>query len=244
VLFVLPAVAVYTVVGVSAALLVSLFDPFGRAMHRMSRVWARLILWSSGVRVEVRGLDRLAPGSACVFVANHQSVCDIPVLFACLPGQWRITAKQDVFRIPFLGWYLSRGGHLAVDRSHPDRAGLQRRWHGLIDQNISLAVFPEGTRSGDGRVGRFKAGSFHLAIEAGVPVVPLSLVGTRRVMRKGELTVRPGVVELTIHAPIPTGTGEWRPAIEDARRLASLVEAQLSAHVQASERARDSGPAG
>jgi 1-acyl-sn-glycerol-3-phosphate acyltransferase len=129
-----------------------------------------------------------------------------------------------------------------VDRRHPDRAGILRRWRDLVTDGLSLIIFPEGTRSADGRVGRFKAGSFMLAIEAGLPVVPLSIAGTRFVMRKGRLTVAPGDVTLAVHRPIETAGRTEQPTIDDARALASEVHAIISRRVEAIERARGTWP--
>ena len=146
--------------------------------------------------MQLRGLDRLEPGRTYIFVSNHQSIYDIPVLFATLPYQLRIIAKESLGSFPFLGWHLRRTGHLLVDRRRPDRAGILRKWKALVGQGLSLIIFPEGTRSEDGRVGPFKGGSFLLAIEAGLPIVPISVDGSRHVMRKGRLMTCPGHVRL------------------------------------------------
>lgn len=231
--FLVPAVVVYTLVLGIVALTGTLLDPSGRLQHWCGRTWARLILVTARVKVESRGADRLDPKGAYVFVANHQSLFDIPVMFCYLPYQWRIIAKKSLGAIPILGWYLHRAGHILVDRRNPDRFGILRRWRALIARGLSLVIFPEGTRSVDGRVGRFKAGSFQLALEAGVPVVPVSVVGTRAVMRKNEFTVRPGLVQVTIHPPVRTDSGDWGQTIDDARRLAVHVHDIVAASVAA-----------
>ena len=156
------------------------------------------------MHVKVTGLERLEHGRTYVFVSNHQSIYDIPVLFWSLPYQLRIIAKASLGTVPFLGWHLRRTGHMLVDRSRPDRARIFGWANRLTANGLSLIVFPEGTRSRDGRVNRFKGGSFYLAIEAGLPVVPLSIVGSRHVMLKGRLAVHPGLVRLVVHDPIDT----------------------------------------
>jgi 1-acyl-sn-glycerol-3-phosphate acyltransferase len=236
--FLLPVVVVATVILGIAALVGTLVDPSGRLQHWCGRTWARVLLVGAGVRVESRGAERLDPKGAYVFVANHQSLYDIPVMFCYVPYQWRIIAKKSLGAIPILGWYLYRAGHILVDRRNPDRLGILRRWRELIANGLSLVIFPEGTRSVDGRVGRFKVGSFQLAIEAGVPVVPVSVVGTRAVMRKNEFTVHPGRVSVTIHPPVRTDTGEWGGSTEDARRLAAHVQGIVTAGVAAMTEAR------
>ena len=139
------------------------------------------------------------------------------MLFASVPWQLRIIAKESLGRFPFLGWHLRRTGHLLVDRRRPDRGGILRKWKALVGDGLSLIVFPEGTRSADGRVGTFKAGSFLLAVEAKLPIVPLSVDGTRFVMRKGRLMTCPGHARLRVHAPIET-IGARRARRPRARR--------------------------
>jgi 1-acyl-sn-glycerol-3-phosphate acyltransferase len=219
VFFLIPAIAVYTAVLGTASLFSSLFDRRGHFAHGCARAWSWLILATTGVSVEVTGLDRLPRDRTFIFVSNHQSIYDIPVIFATLPYQLRIIAKESLGSFPFLGWHLRRNGHLLVDRRNPDRAGILRRWRALVGEGLSLIIFPEGTRSADGRVGRFKPGSFLLAVEAQLPVVPLSIDGTRRVMRKGRLMTCPGHARLVVHAPIDTAG----LAVADARRLAEQV---------------------
>ncbi len=239
VLYLIPMIGLYTIVLGTVSIASSFLGGRGHFAHACARAWSRLILITTGVRVSVRGLERLTPGSTYVFVSNHQSIYDIPVVFWWLPYQLRIIAKESLGSFPFLGWHLRRTGHLLVDRRNPDRAGILRRWRDLVVNGLSLIIFPEGTRSADGRVGRFKAGSFMLAIEAGLPIVPLSIVGTRRVMRKGRLTVEPGHVTLAIHPPIDAGARAERPSIDDARTLAADVHAIISSRVEAIERARE-----
>jgi 1-acyl-sn-glycerol-3-phosphate acyltransferase len=242
VFFLIPAIGTYTIALGAVSVASSLFDRTGRFAHACARLWSRLILVTTGVRVRVEGLDVLEPGRTYIFVSNHQSIYDIPVIFWWLPYQLRIIAKESLGSFPFIGWHLRRTGHLLVDRRNPDRAGILRRWRDLVVKGLSLIIFPEGTRSTDGRVGRFKAGSFMLAIEAGLPVVPLSIVGTRFVMRKGRLAVAPGNVTLAVHPPIDTAGRAEPPTIDDARALAAKVHDVISRRVEAIERARGTWP--
>ncbi len=182
----------------------SIFERSGHFAHWCARTWSRLILVTTGVRISVEGLERLEPGRTYVFVANHQSIYDIPILFWSLPYQLRIIAKESLGNFPFLGWHLRRTGHMLVDRRHPDRARIFGWASRLTSNGLSLIVFPEGTRSRDGRVARFKGGGFLLALQAGLPVVPLSIVGSRHVMLKGRLATYPGSVRLVVHEPMDT----------------------------------------
>jgi 1-acyl-sn-glycerol-3-phosphate acyltransferase len=218
VFFLIPAIGVYTIVLGTISILSSLVDSSGDFGHRCARAWAWLILRTTGVRVTVQGVDRLEAHRSYVFASNHQSIYDIPIVFASIPVQLRIVAKASLGRFPFLGWHLRRTGHLLVDRKNPG-AGVVKKMARLVGGARSLIVFPEGTRSVDGAVARFKGGMFLVAIDAGLPVVPVSIAGSRHVMLKGRLMTCPGHVTVTIHTPIPTaGVGR-----EGARALAERV---------------------
>jgi 1-acyl-sn-glycerol-3-phosphate acyltransferase len=219
VFFLIPAIAVYTLILGTVSILSSLFDPSGDFGHRCARLWARLILRTTGVRVTVHGLEKLNATQSYVFASNHQSIYDIPIVFSTLPVQLRIVAKASLGRFPILGWHLQSTGHLLVNRQNPG-AGIVKKMARLIKGARSLIVFPEGTRSVDGSVGRFKAGMFLVAIESGLPVVPISIARSRFVMRKGQLMTCPGDVTITVHDPLPTrGLGRT-----GARELAGRVQ--------------------
>ena len=203
VFWLIPAISVYTIVLGGLSLASSMVDRSGNTAHRCARAWARLILLTTGVRVRVEGLERLAHDGTYVFVSNHQSIYDIPILFWTLPYQLRIIAKASLGRFPVLGWHLRYTGHLLVERERAGAATLAQV-AALMDDGRSLIVFPEGTRSRDGRVGPFKRGLFLMAIDAGLPVVPVSVAGSRHVMRKGRLMTCPGNVDVVVHEPIQT----------------------------------------
>ena len=222
VFYLIPAIAIYTVVLGSLSILSSFVDPSGDFAHKCARAWAWLILKTTGVRVETRGLERLDPARSYVFAANHQSIFDIPVVFAILPLQLRIIAKDSLGWFPFLGWHLRRTGHLLVDRENPG-AGIVKKMARLIGGARSLIVFPEGTRSADGAVGRFKGGSFLLAIDSKLPVVPISIARSRFVMLKGQLMACPGDVIVTIHDPLSTEGITRAQARAFAERVREMV---------------------
>ena len=224
VFYLIPAVTVYTIVLGTISLFSTLFDRSGNVAHRCARAWARLILRTTGVRVRVSGLEHLQPGRSYVLASNHQSIYDIPILFSAIPMQLRIVAKQSLGRIPFLGWHLHRAGHLLVDRRRPG-PDIVRKMRRLVGESSSLIVFPEGTRSVDGTLKRFKKGPFLVAIDAGLPVVPVSVAGSRHVMKKGRLTVSPGEVQLTLHEPIPTAGVARHQVLEFADRARRIVAA-------------------
>jgi 1-acyl-sn-glycerol-3-phosphate acyltransferase len=187
------------------SLIASFFDRTGNSQHELARVWARMLLAVSFIRVRVEGLEKLDPRGAYVFVSNHGSFMDIPALLASLPQQFRFFAKKGLFRIPLLGTHLRRAGHLPVDRSSP-RASLKTMLEAariMGGRGVSLLNFPEGGRSAVG-LREFKEGPAYIAIKAGVPVVPVAIVGMRELLPMGAAHIRSGEVLLRVGDPIPT----------------------------------------
>lgn len=227
----IPCISVYTIVLGTFSILSTFVDRRGHAAHWCARAWSWLILATTGVHVHVKGLENVRQGETYMFISNHQSIYDIPVIFASLPFQLRIISKESIGNFPFLGWHLRRAGHVLVDRRNPDRGRILNRWRQLVADHISLIIFPEGTRSADGRVGRFRGGSFLLALEAGLTIVPISISGTIHVMKKGRLMTCPGHPRVVIHEPVPAPKID-NPTIADARELAARVEAIVRAGVE------------
>jgi 1-acyl-sn-glycerol-3-phosphate acyltransferase len=214
----------YTALCGTASLCGSLFDSHGRWQHACARVWSWLILTTSRVHVRVEGIENVHPEEITIFCANHQSAMDIPILFVHLPVPFRFVAKRSLFKIPFLGWHLRRSGHIPVDRDRPREAikSLERAAQ-EIRAGSSVVLFPEGHRSRTGHMGPFKAGSFYLAILAGVPIVPITLNGTRDVLRPDTYHVRPGRTEMIIHSPIITKG----LMLNDVEKLSQRVRDQI-----------------
>jgi 1-acyl-sn-glycerol-3-phosphate acyltransferase len=207
------------------ALAAALLDRSGETTHRIVAAWARLCLLSVGVRVECAGAEGLPPGPV-VLAANHSSSVDIPILYAALPRSFRFVHKRSLVLLPIVGQILHFGGHIGIDRSRVFRARRSLERASLrVRGGTSVLVFPEGTRSGDGSIRPFKRGSFKLAIEAGVPVVPVSLSGVRGVIPSGPLSLRPGRVRVRIQPPL--STADRSPA--EAEALAAEVEDRVRA---------------
>jgi 1-acyl-sn-glycerol-3-phosphate acyltransferase len=217
----------YTAVCGTISLSASLFDDTGRWQHACARLWSRLILISSGIRTRVEGIENVDPRTTAIYCANHQSAMDIPVLFVNLPVQFRFVAKRSLFKIPFLGWHLKRSGHIPVDRNRPreGRRSLDQAAE-RIRAGSSVVLFPEGHRSRDGKLLPFKSGSFYLAIQAGVPVVPITLNGTRAVLKPDTYHVRAGQTEMIVHPPISTSG----LTLADVDALSERVRSQILAH--------------
>jgi len=198
-------VALTTFGGAIAALLTRLFDPSGDTVLRLARWWARTICSLTGVKVEVEHQAQLDPGHSYVFMANHLSTIDIWALYVALPLPVRMIAKKQLAAIPLFGWAMWAGRFIFIDRHNAisARRSIERAGE-RIRAGASVLLFPEGTRSRDGQLQAFKKGGFHLAIDAGAPIVPVALHGTRELMPRGSLRVKPGRVRVTIGAPIPT----------------------------------------
>jgi 1-acyl-sn-glycerol-3-phosphate acyltransferase len=219
-----PLIYFYTAICGTASVCGSLFDGRGRWQHGCARVWSWLILKTSGIRVTVEGLENLNLHETVIFCANHQSAMDIPILFMHLPVRFRFLAKRPLFKLPFLGWHLRRSGHIPVERDRPHEAMKSfDQAAAKVREGSSVVVFAEGRRSRDGQVGPFKAGSLYLAILAGVPVVPVTLNGTRAVLKPDTYHIRPGQAEMIIHKPIPTAG--LNP--DDVKALCERVREQI-----------------
>src|SRR5258708_6680658 len=201
-----PLVILATIFFASVSMFVSLFDRTGRRQAAIARAWAKVVVAVWGVRVRVQGCEKIAPEASYIFASSHASYMDTPVILANIPVQFRFLAKKGLFSVPFLGWHLTRAGHVPVYRDNP-RAAVKTL--GLAADNvqkrgISLLVFPEGGRTETGVLQDFKDGAAYMAIRAGVPIVPVALIGTRKVLPFGSGTPRGGIVATRIGDPIPT----------------------------------------
>ena len=191
-----------TVLG-TLAILARLFDSSNNLSHKVSSLWGHWLCRLNGVRVEIEGLEHVRKDQAQIFIANHQGFFDIFALNAYLPVQIRWVAKSSLFRIPFLGWAMRASGYIPVDRSNREKA-----YHtflamiGKLKAGNSIVIFPEGTRSADGTIGPFKKGGPLLSIRSGAPLVPVTLLGTRNIIKKGSGIIKPGWIQIIISPPI------------------------------------------
>ena len=181
------------------AMIVGRIPPAGERVVPLARGWSRCLLWSAGVRLETSFEQVPEKGRRYVFMANHQSLYDIPVLFASLPVSFRFLAKRSLFKIPVFGWAMSAAGFVPVDRERRQKAGQTfSQSLGTLEESASLMIFPEETRSLDGRLQPFQRGGFLMALKAGLPIVPVGIEGTLSVQRKGSLRIRPGRVRVVV----------------------------------------------
>ena len=171
--------------------------------YYISRFWARTIIFLSGVKVRVEGLEKI-PATSCIFMANHQSYFDVICLIGFLPRPARFVAKRILKFIPLFGQVMWGSGHIIIDRKNPKQAWAELdRAIEKIKKGTSVLVFPEGTRSPNHKLGPYKKGGFVLAIKSGVPIVPISITGTQSMMPKGKYSFsRPELIEIKIGEPI------------------------------------------
>lgn len=203
ILFSAPAVIILTILMATGSLICSPFDKTGKIQHWWARQWSRMLLAVSFCRCHVFGAEKLKPDTQYVVVSNHASYADTPVVLAALPLEIRFFAKKGLFSIPFLGWHLARAGHLPVVRGDA-RASLKSMLDGarlIRERKISVILFPEGGRSEHG-LRPFIEGAAFIAIKAGIPVVPVGLVNTRKVLPMHSALLRPGTIEVHIGDPI------------------------------------------
>lgn len=188
------------------AIFLSLFSRSGRLLHFYSAApWSKIILWGTGVRVEISGLSNIDKEKSHIYIPNHLSFFDIFSLLAYLPVNFKFILKKELMHIPILGWAMRRAGYISIDRSSPAKAkhtlmqAVER-----IKSGTSLVMFAEGTRSYNGRLQPLKRGAFHLAIASGSPIVPVAIKGTKEIMPKGSFKIHRGFVTIRVGAPVET----------------------------------------
>ena len=187
------------------AIIVAFFSRTGNPVHIIARIWSKSILFVSGIAVDVKGLANIDPDKSYIYMANHRSNFDIPVLLSCLPIQFRWLAKAELFRIPVFGRAMLGAGYVKIDRFNRKSAFESIRTAARrLKDGVSVMIFPEGTRSRDGSIQKFKKGGFVMAIESGVPIIPVILRGTWPIMAKSSLRINRGDVEMEIAEPIDT----------------------------------------
>jgi len=196
----------WTVLLGTLGIVLSLFERRGRIIGYIARVWSKIILWAAGVTYTVKGLEHLDPKGNYLFVSNHESAFDIPLAYAALPYQLVPIAKKELRKIPIFGWAMRAGKHIFIDRSNHERAlaSLKKARESLQRNPRSVLLFPEGTRSLDGKVHRFKKGGLLLGIETNLPTVPMACCGTSEVVTKGSWAMTPRPIQLRIGKPVAT----------------------------------------
>lgn len=203
------------------AIVAGLFDPSGNTPHKVASLWSRLLCRWNNIEVEIRGLENILKNQAQIFVANHQGYFDIFTLTGFLPVQIRWVAKSSLFRIPFVGWSMLSAGYIPVERNSSKKA--YRAFLNTIETikaGNSVVIFPEGTRSEDGTIGPFKKGGQLLAQRSGAPMVPVTLAGTWKILRKGSMILHPGPVKIIVSPAVtldPSDPNKGEGTLESIR---------------------------
>ncbi len=224
-----PCAALWVVMMGFTTLAANVIDRRGNLGHRVASFWSRLLLVTSGFRTTVTGAENVPSSAPFVLVANHESMLDIPLLMACVPASFRFMAKRSLCRMPFVGWHLVLGGHVRVDREDKRAAvKVMAEARRLLDRGTPVVIFAEGSRSSSG-LQSFKGGAAHLAIRAGVPVLPVALVDTRKALPRGSVHIRPHPVAVRIGKLIPTDGLGKRDAEALTQKLRETVAALIAA---------------
>lgn len=218
-------IVLITIFFATLAIIASIIDRTGRIYNILGKTWAKLLLWIAGVRVKTIGLENINPNENYVYVANHISGFDIPVVMASLPGQLRIVFKKELTKIPVFGWQLRIGPYILIDRENPAKAmeSLEKAKK-KIEKGVSVLLFAEGTRSLDGNIQPFKRGAFTLATRSGKKIIPLTIKGTFEILPKKKFRIRPGEVKLFIDPPIEhNGSIDKKSELELMEKVRNII---------------------
>jgi 1-acyl-sn-glycerol-3-phosphate acyltransferase len=200
-----PLIWLYTILFGLASIPFGFFDKDGSILHAFARAWSKLILKTIFSPVQISGLEKIDASKTHVYAVNHASAMDIPVLYACLPFQFRIVHKKELLAYPIVGWHLKRSGQVCVDQQNPARSiGQIKSAVRTLKAGMPLVIFPEGGRSADGRIQPFLPGAFFLAIKAQVDIVPIALVGTYELLPMDTFHIKSRPLEMRVGEPIAT----------------------------------------
>ena len=218
-----------------------------RVLYALFMWGARAGVWLTGVRVEKIGLDLFDPSRSYIFMTNHVSNLDPPIQIPALPRRTSVMVKKELFKVPILGQAMRRGSLVPVDRGNRD-AGIEAvaAAKAVIEQGINMTIYVEGKRSFDGKLLPFKKGPFYLAVECGVPVIPMTIVGTHYAMPKARFSIKPGPVKVIFHPPIePKDFGSRECLMEKVRAAieSGLPEEYRQSAPVAVEQSQEAGPA-
>ncbi len=232
----MPLIALSTAFFGLISLVCGLWDKSGRQQHTVAQAWAKSLLFLSLSPVTAVGLERLRVGQAAVYASNHLSYFDTPVLFAKLPFQFRIMAKHSLWKIPFIGWYLNRSGQVPIDQKD-GRSAVASLARGVatLKTGMPLVLFPEGGRTATGELQPFLSGCAFMAIRAGVPLVPVALIGTYELLPMHTYHLTPRPLLIVIGDPISTNGLTTRDADVLTRRLQETIAAMYHLHQSPAE---------
>ncbi len=229
----IPLIALATAGFGCLSLIAGLWDKSGRQQHAIAHLWARTLLLISLSPVKIVGREKLHEHETAVYASNHLSYMDTPVLFAKLPFQFRILAKQSLWKVPFIGWYLNRSGQVPVDtQSSRSLVASLNRGVATLKQGLPLVLFPEGGRAVSGQLQTMMSGCAYMAIKAQVPLVPLTLIGTYELLPIHVYALHPRPIFIVVGDPIPTVGLSTRDADTLTQRLYESISTTYSQYPQ------------
>jgi len=224
-IFVWSCIVIATLIIGMFVLIAYLFDRKGRIGHYYARLWGKVALLANQVKVEIEGIEHLNGKGPYIFMSNHQGYYDIFALLGHLPYQFKWLVKKELFSIPFFGWTMAAAGYISIDRGGTrDTVEAMNEAAQKIHDGMSVVIFPEGSRSPDGSIQSFKKGGFTLAIKSKVPIVPISISGSRDIMPKDKLTPTAGEIRVFVDHPIEI----QHFSLKDRERLMEKVRETIS----------------
>ena len=205
---------------------------------KLIKMWARWVIWSTGIQYEIDGLDNLNLDKQYIFMSNHESALDIVLGVAAIPSNLVFLAKKELFRVPVFGWAMEAAGMIKIDRQNPEiaRKSVSEAVETLMHSSFSTLIYPEGTRSNGEELLPFKKGGFILAIRTQLPVVPITILGSGNVLPKGTLAIKKSHIKMIIDNPIPTlemDINDKDQLLQDCRKIIN----QNLAHAKAGQKA-------
>ena len=211
------------------AVIYTIFSASSRNIHFTCAVpWSKLILWISGVRVEIMGLNQIQEHTPYIYIPNHSSFFDIFSLLAYLPVEFKFILKEELMRIPFLSWGMRKAGYISISRASPAKArSTFKQAVTMIRNGTSLVIFAEGTRSYDGHLQPLKRGAFQLAMASGTSIVPVAIKGSHKIMTRGNFKLNKGTIKIQLGKPIVTQDYKRKQMPELIGRVTESLEAML-----------------
>ena len=223
-------IVIHTFICSIFAMIFSFIDRSHTLYLKLSKYFSGGVLWLSGIKLEVTGLENFDKNKTYVFVSNHSSQFDIVVLQKTIPNRMAMIFKKELAKIPFFGWQLAMGPYVMIDRENYEKAlkSIEEAKEKMEKQNISIVVFAEGTRSKTGEIQPFKRGAFRLATQVGYPIIPTTIVGSNKIMPKGTYRLKRGIIKVHFDKPIPAeGIKSRQEEIDVMNRVRDIVVQNL-----------------
>lgn len=222
-------IAIHTIIFCIWSFIIALIDKEGRLIHLYVAVpWAKSILWVCGIKVRTGGRENLDTRQPRIYMTNHQSYFDIFALLAYLPVDFKFILKQELMKIPLLGFSMRRAGYIGIEREDPRKAIQSiNRAAEKIKNGASVVIFPEGTRSIDGRIQAFKKGGFNLALRSSCDIVPVTICDSYRIVPKGSLKINKGSFSMHIGKPISVKGYDKRSITQLMERVRDTMLSQV-----------------